>query len=263
MPLAHNGNVPLHYTTAGQGPAVILLSGVGYGGGYWQNVVPLLAPDATVLCMDNRGTDGSGKPDGPYSIQLMAQDTLAVLDHAGAKTALVVGHSMGGFVAQELALHHPDRVSAMLLMSTSHGGMRAVPPSFRALDIMTRRQGTFDELFSRALAASTAPTFAAAQPERVAQLRAYRAASTVPPECYRAQVMAGAGHNARERLMKLTLPVHILMGALDEVVPPQNGILLQSVMPHADLHVLGGVGHLLSWEAPDAFVAAVRALLPA
>ncbi len=111
----------------GEGPTLLLIHGLGYARWGWEPVVGPLAGSFDVLLFDNRGIGQSDAPPGPYTAAQMAEDTVRVLDEAGVERAHVVGTSLGGIVAQELALGRPDRVERLVLAATTPGGAAGVP----------------------------------------------------------------------------------------------------------------------------------------
>src|SRR5687767_13579 len=113
--LAPNGKVALAYDIRGRGSPLVLIQGVGVGRWGWEPVADRLARRFQVVTIDNRGIGASDAPPGHYSTRMMADDVLAVLDHAGIQQASVVGTSLGGMIAQELALAHPERLDKLVL----------------------------------------------------------------------------------------------------------------------------------------------------
>ena len=111
----------------GTGAPLLLIQGLGYGRWSWAPIVPALAERYRVLWFDNRGIGDSDKPDGPYTAKLMAGDALQVLDEAGVERAHVVGASLGGMIAQEVAAGTPERVDKLVLCCTTPGGAATVP----------------------------------------------------------------------------------------------------------------------------------------
>src|SRR5215213_8256075 len=125
--LARNGPVALAYDIRGRGSPLVLIQGVGVGRWGWEPVADRLARRFQVITIDNRGIGASDAPPGHYSTRVMADDVLAVLDHAGVRQASLVGTSLGGMIAQELALAHPERVDRLVLVATIPGGPRSCP----------------------------------------------------------------------------------------------------------------------------------------
>ena len=143
--LAEHGNAQLHFDRTGEGPAVLLVMGLGLPGDAWWRTIPVLAGSFEVISFDNRGCGRSDPPAGPLSIADMAADAVAVLDAAGVARAHVYGMSMGGMIAQELALLHPDRVGALVLGATTAGGRAGTPPDAATLAFLGRRAALPDD----------------------------------------------------------------------------------------------------------------------
>jgi pimeloyl-ACP methyl ester carboxylesterase len=125
--LARNGSVTIAYGVRGRGSPLVLIQSVGVGRWGWDPVAAQLALRFQVLTIDNRGIGASDTPPGHYSTRMMAEEVLAVLDHAGIQQASLVGTSLGGMIAQELALAHPERVDKLVLVATIPGGPRSRP----------------------------------------------------------------------------------------------------------------------------------------
>ncbi len=130
MPYARNGSTHLFWEEYGSGPPVLLIMGLSFTHEMWFRALPWLAPRYRVIAFDNRGTGRSDAPRGPYTIRQMASDARVVLDAAGIEAAHVVGASMGGMIAQELALSFPRRVRSLVLACTTHGGVFSKWPEF-------------------------------------------------------------------------------------------------------------------------------------
>lgn len=258
---AQVGDIHIAYEVAGEGHPLVLISGVGYGSWFWHKIVPPLAAHFRVITFDNRGAGGSSKPDGPYTTQMMAADTAGLLDTLGVRRACVMGHSLGGFIAQELALARPDLVERLILASTTYGGPNVIPITPEALEVLTKREGDPVELVKRGIRVACAPGFAERNPAVVQELLEYRLTNPVPPPQYQAQVMAGATHNAESRIGQITCPVLVLFGEHDRVVPPGNAELLAAKLPNAQIKILPGVGHIFPIEDPEATVEAILEFL--
>src|SRR5690349_18217962 len=127
MPKTTSNGIELYYEIYGEGKPLVLISGLGYSLWQWHRVVPLLAEHFQVITFDNRGVGQSEKPAGPYSAQILAADTVGLLDALQIERAIILGHSMGGFIAQALALDFPGRVEKLILCSTNFGGPRHIP----------------------------------------------------------------------------------------------------------------------------------------
>ncbi len=263
MPSVRSNGINLYYEISGTGHPLVLISGVGYGMWFWHKVVPGLAEHFQVIAFDNRGAGASDKPDGPYTVPMMAADTAGLFDAIGVKNAYVVGHSLGGFVAQELVVTRPDLVGKLVLASTNYGGTKVIPITPEAFQVLTNRQGDPVELVKRGIAIAAAPGFAERQPAAAAELLQYRFTNPVPPAQYAAQVGAGAGTMSLtdeivdERMRAIKVPTLIVFGEFDKVVPPGNAELMAGRIAGAQATVLPGVGHIFPIEDPAATAKAI------
>src|SRR3954451_7644807 len=139
MPLAARDDTEIYWESTGAGAPVLLVMGLGMNATGWWRTVPVLAESFTVIAFDNRGVGRSARPPGPYTVAGMADDAVAVLDAAGAERAHVYGISLGGMIAQEIALRHPERVGCLVLGATTPGGSRAVAADEDTLAFFNRR----------------------------------------------------------------------------------------------------------------------------
>jgi len=260
MPSVHANGLKLSYASTGDGPPLLLISGLGYGGNFWRLFTEEVSHAFRVITFDNRGVGGSEAPPGPYTTQQMAADAAGLLEALDVGEAFVLGHSLGGAIAQELALGFPARVRKLVLAATL-GGPGGVPITPEALAAMTNRQGDPVQIFRRGVEVATAPGFPERNPERVAELLQMRLAAPVRPSSYSAQLAAGAGHDAWARLSAIACPTLVLTGTEDRVVPPANSELLAARIPHARVVRLEGLGHLLFVESPEESASAVLRFL--
>ena len=263
MPTLTSNHITLAYEITGAGKPLVLITGVGYGRWFWRKVVPGLAKHFQVIAFDNRGAGGSDKPDGPYSVAMMAADTAGLLDALNVKNAYVLGHSLGGYIAQELVVTRPDLVGKLILASTNYGGTKVIPITPEAMDVLTNRTGDPVELVRRGIAIACAPGFADRHPEVVKELLDYRFTNPVPPAQYAAQVAAGAGtmtysdEIVDQRMRAIKVPTLILFGEHDKVVPPGNADLMAQKIADARVKIIAGTGHIFPIEDPGATVAAI------
>jgi len=262
MSYAQTNGINLYYELHGRGEPLVLIPGLGYGGWMWHRMIPGLAEHYQVISIDNRGVGQSDKPPGPYTAQMLAADVVGLLDALGLPKAHVMGHSMGGFIAQALALDYPDRVDKLILSATNFGGPRHVPISAEAMAVLTDLAGDPIERLRRGIAVSCAPGFIEGNPEFVEQWISHRIAHSIDPAGYQAQLAIGMGLISEaaafeHRLAAVTAPTLILFGAEDKVVPPGNAPLLAARIPGAQVEILPNAGHFFPFETPDAANAAV------
>lgn len=251
----------LAWDRRGNGAPLLLIHGLGYARWGWEPVLPELAEQFDVILFDNRGIGESDAPPGPYTVAEMAADAVQVLDEAGVARAHVVGTSLGGMIAQELALAYPERVDRLVLACTTPGGQKAHPMPQVTVALMAEA-ATLEPAVAlrRFVENALAPATVAAHPELVEQIMAHRLATAQQPAAWAAQASAGATFDAYDRLGALAAPTLVQHGDEDVVVDPRNADLLVELLPDARLERVPG-GHLFFWEAPEQFVSSVSGFL--
>jgi 3-oxoadipate enol-lactonase len=245
--------VRIAWERQGSGAPVLLIQGLGYARWGWEPVVEPLARSYDVLTFDNRGIGESDAPPGPYSTAELAADAVRVLDEAGVERGHVVGASLGGMIAQELALSHPERVSKLVLACTTPGGPKAYPMPQRTVDLMLAR-ASLREFTENALEP-------AVRPDLVERILVHRERTAQGFEAWSAQAAAGAGFDASARLGGLAAQTLVQHGDGDVVVDPRNSELLVELIPDARLSLYEGCGHLFFWQEPERFVGELEEFL--
>lgn len=243
----------LYWEESGDGEPLLLIQGLGFSCDMWYRVVPKFAASYRVLSYDARGIGRSSVPPGPYSIEQMARDAAAVLQAAGAPTAHVLGVSLGGIVAQELALSFPERVRTLSLIATHPGGSDVVPPDPEVLAMLQNRHELDPEA---AIRAGIPVGYHPSTPTDVIDedVRRRLAIPTVP-EGYLAQLLGGLAYSgALSRLPQLQVPVLVLTGAEDRTIPAANSQNLAAAAARAQLIVLPDTGHVVFSERPEELV---------
>src|SRR5687767_11407539 len=169
------GGVPLAYEQRGAGPPLVLIAGTGFPGATWdEDLIAPLAERHTVITFDHRGTGATPATSERLSTQLFARDAVALMDTLGLPAAHVLGHSMGGRVAQWIALESPERVRTLIMAATGPGQFRADRPVTRGVPVHTAK-GLIEMGYERYMREHIAATFftaefAAARPDRVERL---------------------------------------------------------------------------------------------
>ena len=256
MPSVTANRVRLFYEEAGAAAAPPLVLIMGWGGDHtaWALQVPALAAEHRVIALDNRGAGQSAVPDGPYTIPGMAEDVVGLMDALGVGRAHIVGASMGGMIAQELALRHPGRVRTLQLHCTApiidaygrflidtllavkargdrEENVRAVMPWILCRKTMTERPDFIRFWIDRAL---TYPY-------------------PIGYEGLSRQADAIRSHDTLGRLGEISVPTLITTGSEDILVPPSSSRELHARIPGSELHVIGDAGHLHFIEQAEAF----------
>ncbi|MCB0119135.1 MAG: alpha/beta fold hydrolase [Anaerolineales bacterium] len=257
MPKTQSNGIELYYESHGEGKPLVLISGLGYPHWQWHKMVPVLAEHFQVITFDNRGVGQSDKPAGPYTAQMLAQDTVGLLDALGIEKAIIVGHSMGGFIAQAMALDFPQRVEKLILCSTNFGGPHHVPVTPEAMKVLS--DVTSDPLtrFKNGLVVSTAPGWADKNPEMIEEWIKWRVANPIEPAPYQAQLAIGLSllpeaAAFEDKLQRLDVPTLILFGAHDKVVPPANADLLSKKISGSTVMIFPDAGHFFPIEIAEA-----------
>ncbi len=231
----------IYYEVHGAGDPMVLIRGIGTSGYVWGALADDLAQDFQVLWFDNRGAGRSATPSGPYTMRQMADDTAGLLRELGHWPAHVVGVSLGGMIAQELAIEHAELVQTLVLGCTDFGGPDALRP--QEGEPALRPAADPREAARRAVEAIYSAGWLQSNPDEVARVEALRAAYPPTPAGYEAQREAFVAHDCAERVHRIRAPVLILTGTADRVVPWENSRLLQTRIPQAELITYDGAGH--------------------
>lgn len=251
MPVARNGTVKIHWESTGQGPAVLLIAGQGMTIDGWWATIPVLARSFRVIAFDNRDTGASSHVPWAYSVAQMAEDAVAVLDAAGEQRAHVYGLSLGGLVAQELALRHPDRLRALVLGAASAAGLTAAPPASLPMTFFARAGAMGPEEVEWAAVPYTySESTRRLHPDRIAANIAQRVGSPTDSLGSLHQAAALATHSTYERLGQITAPTLVVHGEKDVMVPSANARQLASRIPGARLRLWPEAGHLYIIDEP-------------
>ncbi|MBE2202552.1 MAG: alpha/beta fold hydrolase [Anaerolinea sp.] len=256
MPTTTANGINMYYETHGSGAPLLLISGLGYNQWQWHKMVPGLAEQFQVITFDNRGVGQTDKPAGPYSAALLAADAVGLLQALGIERAHVMGHSMGGFIAQEMALSYPEMVDKLILASTNFGGPRHLPITQEAMAVLMDVTSDPVTRFKNGLVVSTAPGWSEDNPAMIDEWLRWRVANPIDPAAYQAQMAVGLGLLAEASCFESKLPnvqaeTLILFGAHDKVVPPGNADLLAAKIPHSTIHILPNAGHFFPIETPE------------
>lgn len=259
---ARNGDVRLAYELRGSGEPLLMIHGLGYDRFGWGPLPDLLAQDFTVVLLDNRGVGASDAPEGPYSVTQFVEDAVAVLDAAGIERTHLFGVSLGGYIAQEFAISHPERVVKLVLVSTAPGGTRAHPmpqrglEAFRRFPTMERNEG-----LRLMVESSLGERAVRERPDLVEEIFAYRLSNAPTLAGWQAQAYAGATFDSFDRIDGIATPTLILHGTGDIVVDPRNADLLVERIPGARVEFFPDRGHLLVWEEGAAIAETVKEFL--
>ena len=254
MPRTNVGGLDMYYDVEGAGFPVVCISGLSLDHLAWGPQVPALtAAGYRCVLFDNRDAGQTSESGGAYSVRQMADDTVGLMDALGLASAHIVGMSMGGMIAQEIAIGHPSRVASLTLVCTAAAmeeGQRGIFRTWRAL----RPEAAADDfvqslspwLFTHRFYLDPEPMQAFLQMVRDNPFPQSAAA-------FQRQCDAVTGFNALDRLDAIAAPTHVIVGAEDILTPPRLSRTLAERIAGATLTELPAAGHVLQLETPEAF----------
>lgn len=249
MPTAHVNGIDLHYTVEGTGEPVLLIHGLGSSGADWELQLPVLSPNNRVLAIDLRGHGASDKPAGPYSIAMFAEDVGAFIEHLGIAPCHVVGLSLGGITALELAASRPDLVRSAVIVNA---GPEFIPRTFKARAMVWQRRMLVRlaplEKMGRVIADRTLPG------DEHSDLRD-RVVSVIAANdkaAYLASMKAIIGWSVSDRLGQISSPILVVASELDYTSVEAKQPIIDEAQ-NARMVVVEGARHLLPVERPDEF----------
>ncbi|HUA73457.1 MAG TPA: alpha/beta hydrolase [Solirubrobacteraceae bacterium] len=244
----------------GAGPPLVLVNGYAASSADWDpTLLAALASRLTVICPDNRGTGESelGDP-AALTVGAMADDTLALLDALGLESAPLAGWSMGGYVAQTLALRAPARVSRLVLMATGPGGGKGVPAQAGVWERLTDHSGSAREQATRLIELLFGPALAPAIDAQFGDVVA-QARAGLSPRTLAAQERVLAAWQAEPEPLpgEDAPPVLAIVGELDAIAPPGNADALAALWPRTRVERIAGGGHAFMAQEPERVAALI------
>src|SRR6476469_2644006 len=260
MPKAAVRGTELHWERAGAGQPLLLIQGMSGTHVSWGAPFKgALEESFDVVAFDNRGIGLSERVEAPFTIAEMAADTAALLDELGWESAHVLGISMGGMIAQELALARPDRLRSLTLGCTYCGGPGSqLMPQENAEKLLAGfSSGEREQAIRAGYEVNLSPTFRA---DEGAFAAFHEMATSVPAarDVIQLQLQAIIGHDTSGRLGEIATPALIVHGTVDGVLPYANGEQIASLMPAARFETREDVGHMFWWEQPQRSAELVR-----
>lgn len=251
MAFAKVNGIRLYYEDRGAGEPAVFIAGLSGGVRNWRLQVDRLSREFRCISLDNRGVGQTDKPDEPCSIRQFAQDVVALLDHLDVERAHVVGSSMGGMIAQHVAVHHPERVRTLSLHCTAPRAdayIRKISEVYAQLSLRFEVMDRFwDVLFC-----FSHDTYNARLSD-IAVLEEAIRADPMPAYAYRRQLAAISAHDLEDRLSEIEHPTLIGCGSDDAWMPPSAARRMHELIAHSELEVFEGMGHLYKWEDPERF----------
>jgi pimeloyl-ACP methyl ester carboxylesterase len=254
MPIAHVKDIDIHFEIHGSGPPLVLIMGLRRNAEWWYLQIPELSKHFTVIAFDNRGAGRSGKPAMDYSIRLFADDTAGLMDFLGIPRAHILGISMGGYIAQELAINYPDKINGLILGCTSCGGRRAVHMSDERMEKFKANAGlTPEQILRKDMDIYFSDRFVRENPERIEEFVKISLRYYQPADAFFRQFDACQNHDTADRVSEISAPTLIMSGDDDFLVPSGNSLILEELMPEAELELYAGCRHCFFMEEYEKF----------
>jgi pimeloyl-ACP methyl ester carboxylesterase len=246
MPLVKVGDINMYYEAHGRGEPLVMICGASATTESYAVQLPLFSEKYKVVLFDNRGAGRTDKPDISYSMAMMADDMAGLLEAIGIESAHIYGQSMGGMIAQEFVLRHPEKVRKLVLVSTSCGNRHGVPTrQSRRFDREQRAKMTPDELGEETLRLCVTDEFIEKRPEIARVLKEAMMQQSKPAYAMLRQAEAARSHDTWERLPEIKAPTLIIAGDADAAVPAENSRILASRIPGSELTIYENAGHIL------------------
>ncbi len=263
MPYVTVNGISIYYEEKGAGEPLILINGLAFPMDLWFAQIEELSRDFRVIALDNRGIGRSDKPDEEYSIALMASDTVGLLKALGIEKAHIAGLSMGGFIAQEIALTWPSMVDKLVLIATGLGGEKvlALGKPFWEKVASAIAGKTPDQIYRIDLTLMAAPGFAEKHPDVIEKSAALRLKNIQPLEAFLRQMGACNAFDNNGRAHKMMQPTLIILGKDDPIFPIQLAEDFHKALPGARMIIYENCGHAVHLEKPGELARDIREFL--
>jgi pimeloyl-ACP methyl ester carboxylesterase len=262
MPRVKAGDINIYYEVHGQGEPLVLIMGLGCSGALWLYQVEEFARKYRVIVFDNRGVGRTDKPAIDYSIEMFADDTANLLRTLGLERAHILGMSMGGMIAQRLAINRPQMVDRLILACTFSQSTPYGDLMMELWRTMAEKAGM--ETVSRMLLLqSLTPRCFLEKPQVIARLEEIFAAHPQPVDAYLRQNLACQNSSTTQELPQIGARTLVLVGDRDIQTPVGASRFISQSIPGSQQVVLPGCGHGFMWEVPQSFNEAVLSFLQA
>jgi 3-oxoadipate enol-lactonase len=261
---ARAGEIELNYVDVGEGEAVLFINGLSTDLQIWSMQLAEFSKDHRVILFDHRGTGLSDRPDGSYSMELLAEDVCNLLDALGVEQAHVVGHSMGGLVAQHVAIRHPARLKSLVLAATYARSPKKAHISFHLWADILEKLGV-EAFVDLVIAQNYTHQYIERNWRQTMLMRRllidHLQKVPIDTAILRKQIQAVLDHDTEDRLARLRMPTLVVVGAQDTVVPPHLAKALAEKIPGAQFEIVPECAHNLMLERPEIFNTRVRSFI--
>ncbi len=247
--------VTIYYEVHGEGEPLVLIGGIGQQCCMWKYTIEGLKESFRIIAFDNRGAGKSDKPQTGYTMDAFVEDTMALINSLGLNKPHILGFSMGGFIAQALTYKYGDVINKLILVNTAFGGPKYVPPSMEVINALF--QGPTGETplerGINALKYDFTDEFMKEHRDIVEEIVNCSLKNPQPAYAYQGQAAVGATFNMEAEVKNIKNKTLVIVSDKDRIVPKENGIELQKVIPQAELAVIKDAGHIAFVEKPEEF----------
>jgi 3-oxoadipate enol-lactonase len=267
MPVAYVNGINIYYQVHGEGEPLLLIQGFGSGHEGWFFQTRAFKKHYQTIIFDNRGIGRTDRSSVPFTIETMAEDTVGLMDHLGISCAHILGMSLGGIVAQEIAISYPERLVKLVLACTSYGegGSKddVHPELLRALGVGEGSNGLNlgDVDFHRSVETVVSLSFNRKLYRMILTPLSVSHLQSVGVEGHIAQMEAVAGHSTLDRLHMIMAPTLVVAGTGDRMISPRFSEVIAGRIPGARFLKLDGGSHALNIEMRSEFNQAVLSFL--
>ncbi|MEM3587136.1 MAG: alpha/beta fold hydrolase [Candidatus Jordarchaeaceae archaeon] len=254
MPRIRIGDIKMYYEIHGKGFPLVMIMGLTANKDWWPpEVVEQFSKRFKVLIFDNRGAGRTDAPKIDYTIKMFADDTIGLMDALEIEEAHILGYSMGGMIAQELAINYPDRVKKLVLCCTTPGGPHSVPTPSETVALMMELRNLNDEQAARRMMTLLfSKEYIQNNPAVIERSINRILIAPITEDAYMRQLKACIQFDAYDRLPKINRPTLVIAGKQDVLLPYQNDEIIANRIPRAKLILYENAGHgMITQEAED------------
>jgi 3-oxoadipate enol-lactonase len=263
MSMVKSGDLNMEYYIEGSGPPLLLVMGLGGQASSWgEPLLEGLQKQFTTIRFSNRGTGATDKPSGGFTVPQMGEDAAGLMEAIGLPQAHVFGISMGGMIAQELVLKHPNKVQGLVLGCTNCGPAHSVSIPAQTLTKFGQiMQLPVEERIQRFWGITVTPEFIEERADFLTRIMELGMATPTPMETFGMQFNAVQSFDTYGRLPDVRSPTLILHGDCDVLVPVENAEVLHERITGSRVRIVQGTGHCFFWEEPEEVVEEVVGFL--
>jgi len=261
--MARAGDLNMEYYVEGSGPPLLMIMGLGGQSSSWgEPLLEGLQKQFTTIRFSNRGTGATDKPSGGFTVPQMAEDAAGLMRAIGVEKAHVFGISMGGMIAQELVLNHPQQVQGLVLGCTNCGPGHSIAVAAQTIAQFGQvMQLPVQERIQRYWEITVTPEFMEERSDFLRRIIELGMATPTPIETFGMQFGAVQSFDTYDRLPQIKSPTLILQGDHDILIPAENAEILHARIPGSQVRIIGGTGHCFFWEEPAEVVEEVVGFL--